>query len=104
MTAIHFVDFEISREKGDFLKTTIGHLGVNGGSIKFSADKFQNSCKSHFISIRSFRQIFSKFTSSTDILDCHGNKYYEKMKCLLDDVDESSSFGTSHCCLLYSSG
>ena len=24
--------FEISREKGDFLKTTIGHWGLNGGS------------------------------------------------------------------------
>ena len=28
MTAIHFVDFEISREKGNFLKTTIGYLGT----------------------------------------------------------------------------
>ena len=29
LTAIHFVDFEILREKGDFVKTTIGHLGLN---------------------------------------------------------------------------
>ena len=28
-----FVDFEISKEKGDFLKTTIGHLGLDRGSI-----------------------------------------------------------------------
>ena len=27
MTATHFVTFEISREKGDFQKTTINHLG-----------------------------------------------------------------------------
>ena len=32
LTAIHLVDFEISREKGDFLKTTVGHLGPNSGS------------------------------------------------------------------------
>ena len=32
MIAILFVDFEISREKGDFLKATIGNLGLNGGS------------------------------------------------------------------------
>ena len=32
MTAIHFADFEILREKGDFLKKTIGHLGLNRGS------------------------------------------------------------------------
>ena len=32
LTAIHFVGFEISREKGDFLKTIIDHLGLNGGS------------------------------------------------------------------------
>ena len=30
----HFVHFEISREKGDFIKTTIGHLGLNEGSRK----------------------------------------------------------------------
>ena len=34
MTAIHLVDFEISREKGGSQKNTIGHLGVNGGSNK----------------------------------------------------------------------
>ena len=34
MTAIHFVDFETSEEKGDFLNTTIGHLRLNGGSNK----------------------------------------------------------------------
>ena len=28
------IDFETSREKGDFLKTTIGHLGLNAGNIK----------------------------------------------------------------------
>ena len=33
MIAIPFVDFEISREKGDFLKTTIGHWGLNRCSI-----------------------------------------------------------------------
>ena len=33
LTAIHFVDFEKSREKGNFLKTTFGHLGLNRGSI-----------------------------------------------------------------------
>ena len=33
MTAIHFVYFEISREKGGFLKTTMWHVGLNGGSI-----------------------------------------------------------------------
>ena len=32
LTAFHFADFEISRAKGDFLKTTIGHFGLNGGS------------------------------------------------------------------------
>ena len=32
LTAIHFVDFELSEEKGDFLKTTICHYGLNGGS------------------------------------------------------------------------
>ena len=39
MTAIHFVDFEISREKGDFLKTTMWHLGLNRGSIKYRGSK-----------------------------------------------------------------
>ena len=29
------VDFETSREKGNFLKNTIGHLGLKGGSINF---------------------------------------------------------------------
>ena len=28
MTAIHLVDCEISREKGDFPKSTISHLGL----------------------------------------------------------------------------
>ena len=28
----NIVDFEIPREKDDFLKTTIGHLGLNGCS------------------------------------------------------------------------
>ena len=32
MIAIHVVDFEILREKGDFLKTTIGNSGLIGGS------------------------------------------------------------------------
>ena len=32
---MHFVDFEISREKGDFLKTTIEHLGLNRGRNKY---------------------------------------------------------------------
>ena len=37
MTAKHFVDFEISREKkDDFLKTTIGHLGMNSSSSYLS--------------------------------------------------------------------
>ena len=31
----HGVDFEISREKSDFLKVTISHLGLNRGSIFF---------------------------------------------------------------------
>ena len=31
---MNFADFEISREKGDFLKSTIGHLGLNGGNMK----------------------------------------------------------------------
>ena len=35
MTAIQFVDFKKSREKGDFLKTRIGHLGLNGGKNIF---------------------------------------------------------------------
>ena len=35
MTAVHFVDFEVSREKSDFLKTTIRHLGLNRGSNIF---------------------------------------------------------------------
>ena len=30
---VHFVDFEILREKGDFLKITISHLGLNGGVL-----------------------------------------------------------------------
>ena len=34
---IHFVDFMISREKGDFLKATTGRLGLNRGSIIFYA-------------------------------------------------------------------
>ena len=42
MTALHFVDFEISREKGDFLKTTIGHLGLNGGSIIYNVTVLKN--------------------------------------------------------------
>ena len=33
LTAINYVDFEIPREKDDFLKITIGHLGLNRGSI-----------------------------------------------------------------------
>ena len=41
MTAIHFVDFEISREKGDFLKTTMWHLGLNRGSIIFRGVKLE---------------------------------------------------------------
>ena len=35
LTAVHFVDFEVSREKSDFLKTTIRHLGLNRGSNIF---------------------------------------------------------------------
>ena len=34
LTAIHFGDFGVSREKVEFLKTRIGHLGLNRGSIK----------------------------------------------------------------------
>ena len=33
MTAKHLADFEISREKGDFLKTEIGNFVLNKGSI-----------------------------------------------------------------------
>ena len=33
LTAINLIDFEISREKGDFLRTAIGHLGVKRGCI-----------------------------------------------------------------------
>ena len=35
LTAVHLVDFEISKEKCDLLKTTIGDIGLNGGSIFF---------------------------------------------------------------------
>ena len=35
-TAIHFVDFEISRDKGNSLKATIGYLDLNRGSINFA--------------------------------------------------------------------
>ena len=38
-TLCTFVDFEISREKGDFLKTTICHLGMNGGSDIYCVHK-----------------------------------------------------------------
>ena len=31
--------FERSREKGDFLKTTIGHLGLNRGSNIYALKK-----------------------------------------------------------------
>ena len=37
MIGIHFVDFEIPREKGDFIKSTNGHLVLNRGSIKQDA-------------------------------------------------------------------
>ena len=36
LKATHFVDFEISREKQDFLKITIGHLGLNRDSSRGS--------------------------------------------------------------------
>ena len=49
MTALHFVDFEISKEKGDFLKTTIDHLGLNGGSIFLKTENFQIILTKHII-------------------------------------------------------
>ena len=63
MVAINFVDFEISREKGDFLKNKIGHLGLNRGSkyLNGLADfrKFDNF--SHFFVITRLNIITANF-------------------------------------------
>ena len=47
MTTTHFVDFEISTEKGDFLKPTIGHLGLKGGNKLYP----RSAKKTHTVSV-----------------------------------------------------
>ena len=66
LTAYHFVDFEISREKDDFLKTTIGHLSLNGGSnivydVELNSYK-KNLTKKKFIYLNTFLKFKVSYT------------------------------------------
>ena len=45
-TAIYSVDFEITREKGDFLKTTISHLTLNIDNEGIKLQTFHSKFKS----------------------------------------------------------
>ena len=66
LAAIQFVDFEISKEKGDFLKTTVGHLALNRSNIidRFYYKELENS---HSINFRQnthkkfFFRVFLRF-------------------------------------------
>ena len=68
---MHFVDFEVQREKGDFLKTTIGHLGLNRGSIKFCGSLFFLYRKTFFSDIipgNKTHNFMEDFSEESDIL------------------------------------
>ena len=69
MTAINFVDFEILIKKEDYLKPTIGHLDLNGGSRIFSDNILINKIVYSFL-LNSWPSYFLEYQAS-----CMRNSY-----------------------------
>ena len=71
MTAIHFVDSEISTENGDFLSTAIGHLGLSRGNSNYV--QFQNKWKT----IVKLWSIYLSILISVPKTDNAGDNFWE---------------------------